>query len=85
MLDPAPQVTGSVLIVDDDEDTAMLVADGLRRRGLETEAVTSGQACLESLRSRTYDVVVTDIEMPGLSGVELRPSTIATRICCRSS
>ena len=63
--------TRTVLIVDDDEDAAMLIGDGLRRRQFDVHVVNSGAACLEYLRFAAVDVVVTDLQMPGMSGVEL--------------
>lgn len=60
-----------ILLVDDDEETRSLVCDGLRDRGLEVEAVDSAQACLARIEDTTFDVVVTDVEMPGMSGIEL--------------
>jgi DNA-binding NtrC family response regulator len=64
-------MTHSILIVDDDEDTATLLVEALRRRGFEVDSVSSGDACLERVRNSTIDVVVTDAQMPGISGVEL--------------
>ncbi|MBA3539515.1 MAG: sigma-54-dependent Fis family transcriptional regulator [Deltaproteobacteria bacterium] len=64
-------MTGSIIIVDDDEDTRSLLCEALRRRGYQVEAVDSAKACLERLRTATVDVVVTDVQMPGMSGVEL--------------
>jgi DNA-binding NtrC family response regulator len=62
---------GTVLLVDDDEDTRTLLCEGLRRRGFDVYEVESGQACLDFVRDRSVDVVVTDIQMPGINGVEL--------------
>ncbi|MGN6110980.1 MAG: sigma-54-dependent transcriptional regulator [Kofleriaceae bacterium] len=61
----------TVLVVDDEEDTALLLRDLLRKRGYVAEAVTSGAQCLEYLRNNQVDVVVTDIQMPGMTGIEL--------------
>src|SRR5438046_1702813 len=49
---PIPEVAavnGSVLVVDDDIDTAQLLRDGLRRRGLSVNSVHSARACLARL------------------------------------
>jgi two-component system response regulator HydG len=62
---------GTVLVVDDDPDTATIVREGLRKHGFHVHAVTSAAACLEHLRSAPADVVVTDIVMPEMSGMEL--------------
>ena len=61
----------TVLIVDDEEDTAQLLCDVLRKRGFAVEAVYSANQCLEHLRRDPVDVVVTDVQMPGMSGIEL--------------
>ncbi len=62
---------GTVLIVDDEDDTAVLLRDLLRKRGFDVTAVSSGQQCLEQLRGCPIDVVVADVQMPGMSGIEL--------------
>ena len=60
-----------ILLVDDDDDTRTLMCEALRRRGLDVEAVESAQACLRRLDAARFDLVVTDVEMPGMSGIEL--------------
>jgi len=64
-------VNGTILIVDDDDDTAVLLRDSLRKRGFDADAVNSAQQCLEHLRTDPADVVVTDVQMTGMSGIEL--------------
>jgi two-component system response regulator HydG len=64
-------VNGTILIVDDDDDTAILLRDSLRKRGFAVDAVNSAQQCLEHLRTDPADVVVTDVQMSGMSGIEL--------------
>jgi two-component system response regulator HydG len=64
-------VNGTILIVDDDDDTAVLLRDSLRKRGFAVDAVNSAQQCLEYLRTDPADVVVTDVQMSGMSGIEL--------------
>jgi two-component system response regulator HydG len=58
-------------VVDDDLDTAQLLRDGLRRRGLSVNSVHSAAACLDRLAADTVDVVVTDIYMSDMTGLEL--------------
>ena len=60
-----------ILVVDDEEDTAMLLRDILRNRGYHAEAVLSGAACLEQMKRNPADVVISDVQMPGMSGIEL--------------
>jgi len=64
-------MNGSILVVDDDVDTAQLLRDGLRRRGLSVNSVHSAAACLARLETDTVDVVVTDIYMTDMTGLEL--------------
>jgi two-component system response regulator AtoC len=64
-------VNGTILIVDDDDDTAVLLRDSLRKRGFDVDAVNSAQQCLERLRTDPADVVVTDVQMTGMSGIDL--------------
>jgi two-component system response regulator HydG len=60
-----------ILIVDDEEDTAMLLRDALRRRGWQVDAVLSAADCLAYMRRDPVDVVISDVQMPGMSGIEL--------------
>ena len=62
-------MNGTILIVDDDDDTAVLLRDSLRKRGFDVDAVNSAQQCLERLRTDPADVVVTDVQMAGMSGI----------------
>jgi two-component system response regulator HydG len=61
----------SILLVDDDTDAGMLVCEGLRRRGFQVQVVDSASACLARLDQTLVGVVVTDVQMPGMSGIEL--------------
>src|SRR4051794_8296837 len=61
----------SILIVDDDEDTATLLCEALGRRDFQVAAVSSAEACLDRIRNGAVDIVVTDVQMPTMSGVEL--------------
>jgi len=60
-----------ILIVDDEEDTADLLTSILRKRGFTVDAVHSGAECLAYLRHDPVDVVISDVQMPGMSGIEL--------------
>lgn len=61
-----------VLVVDDDPDVALLVKVLLERRvGCLVDVASDGESALAQARSQRPDVVVTDIEMPGLNGLEL--------------
>ena len=60
-----------VLVADDEAPTRRVVRLSLERAGYEVEEAANGAAALEALRARPFDVLVTDIEMPQMSGQEL--------------
>lgn len=66
---PVPGVR--VLVVDDYPDNAESMALLLRLYGHEAETALSGTAALESARARRPEVVLLDIDMPGMSGYEV--------------
>jgi DNA-binding response OmpR family regulator len=57
-----------VLLVDDEPELVHTMAERLEIRDFEVDAVTSGAAALEKIKSEAYDVVVIDLKMPGMSG-----------------
>ena len=60
-----------ILVVDDEEDILELVRYNLERRGFEVEAVMSGEAALAAIRRRRPDLVVLDLMLPGVDGLEV--------------
>ncbi|HEY1227636.1 MAG TPA: ATP-binding protein, partial [Ramlibacter sp.] len=67
----APPLASRVLVVDDNEDAAVTLADVLTRHGHETRVATSGRKAIELARALVPDVIVLDIGLPDLSGVEV--------------
>lgn len=59
-----------LLIVDDEERFRITLSKLLKSRGLDVSHVGSAQAALEELRNNDYDVVLLDVKMPGMSGIE---------------
>lgn len=60
-----------VLVVDDEADFLETIVKRLRKRGLEAEGVASGEAALETMKEKRFDVVLLDIKMPGgIDGIE---------------
>jgi DNA-binding NtrC family response regulator len=59
-----------VLVVDDDNVLRKLICDQLSRSGFETASAANAQEALEALRETDYDVILLDIQMPGLSGLD---------------
>ncbi len=60
----------SVLLVDDEEGLRRAVAAFLKRRGMNVLAVEDGSDALRALRRARFDVIVSDVRMPGMSGAE---------------
>ena len=60
-----------ILIVDDDADMCETLAAGLRPRGFSVKWETDGERAIADLAETDFDVVVTDLQMPGMSGIQL--------------
>lgn len=61
----------SVLVVDDEEDFLETLVNRLKKRKIDTYGVKSGEEALEIMKSKTIDVVILDIKMPGgMDGIE---------------
>jgi DNA-binding NtrC family response regulator len=69
----------SLLIVDDDQAMCEMLVRSLARRGFACSFRTSGEAALEALNNTPIDVVVTDLNMRGLSGLQLCERIVANR------
>jgi DNA-binding NtrC family response regulator len=63
--------TRCVLIVDDEPASRELLEIILADAGYETESVSGGNAALARLGARSFDVVVSDLQMPGMDGIAL--------------
>ena len=61
----------TIVVVDDDPDARGLLQELLERRGYRAVAVSSGDECLAYLHGDAADLVITDLLMPGISGIEL--------------
>ena len=68
-LDLSPDQT--ILVVDDEPTVRGLLCDCLSREGIACEVAATGREAAEKLKSRAYAVVITDIRMPELNGLEL--------------
>ena len=59
-----------VLLVDDEEEFVETLAERMRSRGMEVATSNSGGDALELIDKDAYDVVVLDLQMPGMDGIE---------------
>jgi DNA-binding NtrC family response regulator len=60
-----------ILVVDDEPGIRVMLSAALKREGHEVLLATDGQSALATLETGPVDLVVTDIRMPGMSGIEL--------------
>ncbi len=60
-----------ILIVEDEVDLALGVRDALQHAGFESEVVHDGKLALAKLRQGRYDLVVLDLMLPGMNGLDL--------------
>ena len=60
-----------ILIVDDEEDLVSALAERLRLRGFQVETATTGTDALTHVSAGDFSVVILDVKMPGIGGVEL--------------
>jgi two-component system response regulator HydG len=65
-----PSETPRILIVDDDPGQRSLLDSFLRKQGFTVVIAGSGAEAIETLRSGRFDLMVSDVRMPGLSGLE---------------
>ena len=88
-----------VLIVDDEKDFREIMLKHLAHRDLHCDSAKDGATALKMIRDRIYDVVLLDVKMPGMDGIEtlrelkkiapmtevIMSSSIQTVTSCRSS
>ena len=61
-----------VILVDDEQKFINMLAKRLAFRGIQADAVFSGEDAIQKIQHSDYDVAVLDIKMPGISGFELK-------------
>jgi two-component system NtrC family sensor kinase len=61
----------TVLVVDDEEPVGALLARLLHDLGHQSRVVTSGEAALKALAKEQFDLILSDVKMPGMSGFDL--------------
>jgi DNA-binding NtrC family response regulator len=69
--EPEGPVSAEVLFVDDEAEIRLAVEEYLIRKGYAVTAVDNGLSALDLVRKRSFDVILTDLKMPRLGGLEL--------------
>jgi CheY-like chemotaxis protein len=70
-LQQRPPERARILVVDDDDDVRMVAAAMIEEIGYEVVAVESAAAALLAMESDRFSLLLTDVAMPGMNGVEL--------------
>ncbi len=60
-----------ILVVDDELSIRISLGDLLRRDGHQVEAADCAESALDSLKTQSFDLMIVDIKMPGMSGLEM--------------
>jgi two-component system response regulator VanR len=60
-----------ILVVDDDADTCALITDILEDEGYRVHPCLTGERAIESLKHEQYDLVLSDIKMPRITGIDI--------------
>lgn len=63
-------MSAKILVVDDDEMARHFLSHILAQQGFLLETAEDGEQALELLKEKEFDIVLLDIEMPGLNGIE---------------
>src|SRR5512135_1990401 len=64
-------MTNKILIVDDEPDIVELVTYNLKKDGFRVAAASDGEEALHKIRKDKFDLVVLDLMLPGIQGVEI--------------
>lgn len=76
---PVRDGRGKVLIVEDEPDVSETLAELLEREGFDVTAVQDGSAALTKLDTGNYDMIISDLRMPGMNGPEMYGRLSETR------
>src|SRR5579864_2873340 len=68
---------GTILVVDDERRQREIYRDILQDEGYETETAPSGEAALHLLAQKRFDLILTDLNLTGMTGVQLLSEILA--------
>ena len=71
--------TGDILIVDDERSMREFLGIYLRREGYRIEAASGGNEAIAAIKSRAFDVIITDLRMPDVDGLTILAEAKRTR------
>ncbi|ACD96499.1 sigma-54-dependent transcriptional regulator [Trichlorobacter lovleyi] len=81
-----------ILVADDEESMRWVLSKALRKKGYSVDLAADGNQALRQVREQSYDLVIVDIKMPGMSGLEfldkareLRPDLLVVVMTAEAS
>ncbi len=70
---------GSILIVDDESNIRLTLSQALETLGVEIDTAANGEEAIEKLKKKEFTIVLLDLRMPGISGMEVLAKLRETR------
>ncbi len=61
---------GNVLLVDDEQEFTEILSQRLQARDLAVDCASNGREALEQANKKSYDIIILDLVMPGMDGLE---------------
>jgi DNA-binding NtrC family response regulator len=65
-----------ILLVEDSPEVSLITVEYLTELGHHAVAVTDAELAVETLARRTFDAVMTDVSLPGMSGIDLAKALV---------
>jgi CheY-like chemotaxis protein len=62
-----------ILVIEDDEEMRALLRDMIEEEGYKTDSVNNGSEAFHKLAKESFDLIITDVRMPGLTGLDILP------------
>ena len=62
-----------ILIIEDDEEMRSLLEDFFEEDGFEIDSVSNGSEAFRKIARESFNLIITDIRMPGLTGLDILP------------
>ena len=62
-----------ILVIEDDEEMRSLLKDFIEEEGFQADTIDNGSEAFRILAKESFDLIITDIRMPGLSGLDVLP------------
>jgi diguanylate cyclase (GGDEF)-like protein len=75
---PTEGYTAKILVLDDDEMVGDVIVESVRAEGHEAEYCADGKTAIEKTKETAYDLIITDMRLPGLDGLSLIRSLNST-------